>query len=731
MTPAPVAPPARKVCARPSGLRSRSIAVLLTLATPLTLHAEDPPPTAPPVVEPIPTAALVRETREVSVTATRGQRNPLDVPANVSVIDRAAIERSGAANVPELLRREAGLFVTNTTTNPEGYSVEARGFQNGGGNGCRTLVLVDGRRANEADTGCPDWTFIALENVERIEVVRGPGSAVYGDNAIGGVIEIFTRAPNEATRAALGVGGGSYDSERVDAAASTAFGALSVGVFAAYDDTAGFRSRRSSSFPSTNLTGSSAYTAKRAQLDLAYDLGDLGRLALGGGYGSTERSRPGALFAPYATRDGEEAGANFDRGRERERFARASIELNLPLEISLRAVPYYRRSKSLNDFESAFGPFGLRDRQDSAGLDFQLSRDWEAFGWPVRLLLGGEFRQDDDRASSSFDGFATSSTNSATRRIWSVFAQGELTLFDDWLLAAGVRHDASDLEGVLPFPFSECSPSLTSRRCDFEDDEWSPRLGLTWRATPEASLYASYGEGFRFPNLNEAFGAFGFSPALRPERSKSFELGAKWSSDRLRATAAFHHTRVRDEIFFDPLAPNPLVPPPFNLGTNDNVDRVRHRGIELSAAHQVLEWLELYASYTFDDVEVREDSVATLEGEQLPITPKHRGNVGVRAALPFGFEAGMHASYVGERRLANDVEGPADFIPSYATYDARVAWRRELAPGLSLLLEGNGRNLTNRHYAEWGGLSTFSGMVGYFPSPERNVSAGARITFER
>ena len=123
----------------------------------------------------------------VQITAARVEQNVLDTPGNVTTIDREKIERSGARDLPDLLRREAGLYVTNTTTNREGSTVEARGFNNGGGNGARTLVLVDGRRVNEEDSGQVDWSFLTLDNVDRVEIVRGPVSAAYGDNALAGV----------------------------------------------------------------------------------------------------------------------------------------------------------------------------------------------------------------------------------------------------------------------------------------------------------------------------------------------------------------------------------------------------------------------------------------------------------------------------------------------------------------------------------------------------------------
>jgi iron complex outermembrane receptor protein len=715
MTPAPVALPARQRGARRGDRFLRSLhtlalrRVIASLAA-SAAHSDD----AEAADAAAPGAPIVvREAREVSVVATRGERNLLDVPANVTVIDAAAIARSGAASVPELLRREAGLFVTNTTTNPEGFSVEARGFQNGGGNGCRTLVLIDGRRANEADTGCADWTFVTLRDIERIEIVRGPGSAAYGDNALGGVIAITTKRPGAdgGTSGELGAGGGSWHSGAVDGAVRSSFGALGVGVAASWARSDGFRTR-------------SDYDAHDGKLDLRYDLGELGSASLVARYGSNERSRPGAIFVPYGTRDGEQASPDLSRGADRERSITGELALTLPGEISLRATPHWSRTRAVDDSLFSPGtpfefPFHFEDEQRSSGIDLQLSHDFDAHGRALRVLGGGEFRREDYTDSSDF------AANVAKRDVWGLFAQLEATLADDWLLSAGVRYDETSLRGRISAAIPGCS-ALTLR-CHFDDHEWSPRVALTWRFAEPGALWASYAEGFRFPNLNEAFGAFGFSPSLAPEHSKGFELGAKWRAERWRGTAVFHRANVDDEIFFEPDAPNP-VPPGFP-GININVDRVRHQGVELSGAIDLLPSLELYATYTFDDVVVRAaNAVVGFAGQQLPITPKHRGNLGLRARLPHGFEASVDALYVGERRVANDVSSPGHLLPSYATYQARVGWTRELARGVALSLEGVARNLTNRHYAEWGGLSAFSG-VGYFPSPERNYSAGVRVTY--
>ena len=145
-------------------------------------HAQAPPVAPPPPVaaadDPALPAPPLIAVQEVVVTATRTERDVLEVPGNVTVLDGLAIEASGARDLVDLLRRESGLFVVRRTINPEGTSIEARGFNNGSEGGSGTLVLVDGRRVNLPDSTRPDWAlFPTLDQVERVEVIRGPASA--------------------------------------------------------------------------------------------------------------------------------------------------------------------------------------------------------------------------------------------------------------------------------------------------------------------------------------------------------------------------------------------------------------------------------------------------------------------------------------------------------------------------------------------------------------------------
>ena len=145
---------------------------------------------------------------EVVVTATRDVEEIRKIPANVTVITKEEIEQSNAQNRVDLLRDEVGVVVRDFYGNGKTASVDIRGF--GETAPLNTLVLVDGRRVNEIDLSGVDWTQIPLDQIERIEIVRGAGSVLYGDNAVGGVINIITKKPEKPFSARVGGAVGSY-----------------------------------------------------------------------------------------------------------------------------------------------------------------------------------------------------------------------------------------------------------------------------------------------------------------------------------------------------------------------------------------------------------------------------------------------------------------------------------------------------------------------------------------
>jgi iron complex outermembrane receptor protein len=654
----------------------------------------------------------VIEAPEVTISADRTERNVLDVPGNVTVLDRAAIERSGARDVPDLLRREAGLTVTNTTTNPFGYTVEARGFQNGGGNGCHTLLLIDGRRMNEPDLGCPDWSLIPMDQIERIEIVRGSVSAEYGDYGIGGVIQILTRhgRTEPGVRAIVNGRTGTYDTDGGSLWVDGGAGAVTATAFV--EDTT-----------SDSYRDNADFSRKREELGLRFAPHEMATFELQGGYASVHREQPGDLTHPEWDEDPRQAepgsGNNFDE--ERERYLQALVSLRPAEDVTFELRPFIRRTAQNTRLDEPGSFFTTDTEIDEHGVASQIGWSPEFQGYPLRFLAGVDASQQDvDRESLFDDGvFPFPSKNTSRRKLVGVFLQQEVELHEDWLLSAGVRRDRADSEGKEELGGCAAPGACPDERWTI----WSPRAALTWRITDRVSAYASYARGFRYPNLDEAYGFFGFTPNLDPEKSDTYELGWKLRRQGLALNLALYHMNVSDEIFLDPIS--------FQ---NQNLDRVRHRGVEVSASWRACEWLELWGNYTYDDVEIRKDDTSpALEGQRMPITPKHRGALGATVFLPWGFEVAGNARYVGSRPLANDLTGVQDEMPRFATYDARIGWRYALSEHIEFGIDVNGYNLTNRSYAEFGGIPLFdpTGAPGYFPSPGRSYLATARIELRR
>lgn len=665
------------------------------------------------------------EADPVTVTSTRTARSVLDVAGNVTVIDRERIERSGTHSIADLLRREAGLFVTNSIGHAEGVTIEARGFNNGGGNGCSTLVLVDGRPVNEPDTGCPDWSFLPLENAERIEIVRGPVSAAWGSGAIGGVIHIHTRGAGgeDGIRAGVRGHGGTYSSDGISAHVSGKAGPIRASAFHETAETDSFRDRAD-------------YRSETTEASFGVDLGESLRVDVRGGISSRRSERPGAIDLQMITNRRAPQTGGADAANRRQRFLSASIEWNALENLRITIRPHHRQSKQSGLLTGTFtgGSFEFESENDvdTLGIDAQAAWDGEVAGRPVHLLAGIVVAQDDiDGTSLSttffppFPASVTTGDSSARRKTTAGFLQAEIAVTDDVLVSLGARRDRSRLEGFSrPVPAFGTGPVFDE---SVRQTAWSPRASVSWRFHEKGSAYAAFSRGIRFPNLFETFGSFGFSPGLRPEKSKSYEVGGKWREEGLELNASLYHSIVSDEIYFV-FEPNRNVPGYF--GDNENVDRVRHRGLELSGRIQLCEWLDAYASYTYDDVEIRNQDTFGA-GERIPITPKHRGTIGLDASLPLGFEAGINANYVGSRFVANSLGGGVGDLGKYATYDARIGWGTDLAEGIRFQLDAVGHNLTDRAYTEFAGFSTFSQFIGFFPAPDRHYTLAFRFTIER
>ena len=538
---------------------------------------------------------------EVVVTASRTARSVDDTLASVTVITREDIERSQAPDVVELLRLVPGVDVVRTGGPGQAVTLIVRG-----GNSNHALVLIDGVRVANTAQGLYDFAHLPLEQVERIEVVRGPRASYWGSDALAGVVQVFTRDPDGFdARARAGSDG------RFGGAAS--FGAR--GERGAFGATVGGEAL--DGFSAQNERGFSfdpdddGYHNRNASLR--------GEVALG-----TQRLSAVALST--------DADVEFDQGATDAADRSGALALAGPLGASWR----HSATLGLSWGEIATPAFGARFDSRRQTLDWHHdvalgARDSLAFG--VNLL---------EEQGRNVDLFAGADVYDEKR--------------DNRALYASWRRDAGPL-----------SLELSGRHDDNSvfGGEGTYQAAAGWTFDSGARAFASFGEGFRAPNLNELYspgfgGLFAGNPELDPERSRSTELGADWRAGAAhRFEARAFRSRVRDLISFE-----------GEDFAAINVQRAAIDGVELGWGWEGASAWRLDANYTYQDAE-NEDS-----GAPLLRRPRHKLNAVLGRRLG-AVDWAVEGVYADERRDFGDVT-----LGSYALANARVAW--PFAPGWRL-----------------------------------------------
>lgn len=627
---------------------------------------------------------------EVVVTATRDPEEIRKVPANATVISREEIERSSARTTADLLRDEVGVVVRDLLGTGKSVSIDIRGF--GETAPQNTLVLVDGRRVNEIDLSGVDWTQIPLDQVERIEIVRGPGSVLYGDNAVGGVINILTKRPEKVLSAQAGVEVGSYGYNKEKASVSGKWGALSAMLSASYDATQGYRDN-------------GFFRAKDVGGKLLCDLGEAFTLQFSANLHRDDTGLPGGLSKLDMIRFGREATLRpDDQAETNDGFASLGIKAKLSDGWRLEAELSYRN----RDVSDAFVSFSFSDQRNLRTWGFTPRSILEStlFGRPNKLTVGLDLYRSDSRVDSEFviPGFASYNRVELTKKSAGLYALDEFSLLENLILSLGYRSEWASYDLFQDLPRSEDKA---------RDHEPAFQAGLDYLFAEKSSAFVSFKRSFRFPvsdELLQFFPVFRANPTMRPQVGYHYEAGVRHAfKEGIEANVTLFQADLRDEIFFNP-----------ETFRNENISKTRRQGLEAGLRVRPVSWLTFWGNYGYVRPLLRE---RPFSGNDIPAVPRHKGSIGSEIDLGKGFLFHGKANLVGSRHLISDFRNRFDRLDPYATVDLRLSYQWK---GLRAFAGVN--NLFNRKYSEYGVLG-FAGNASFYPSPERNFIMGASYTF--
>jgi iron complex outermembrane receptor protein len=621
---------------------------------------------------------------EVKISATRTESRISDIPGRVEVISPEKIAFSSAQTVDEVLTllpgiqnsRSFGLFSHKATISMRGVSGKEQ---------ARTLVLLNGIPVNKADGGSVNWNLISTGEVERIEVVKGPGSALYGGNAMGGIINVITKKPQKPFEASLTADYGTYNTKGVRGQFG---GKLQNGFYW----TANGAFRNSDGYITQSIPDQQAnpFIVKSTFEEKVVNLG--------AGYSTSEKFNADVEFTVYDDMRGtgelvfqpEGNTTDHDTYQFRSAFSGKSGKLSWSASVFYLEEHYKRVSEWYKDDYTWYDVLSVRnDYGLLSGISYAMNNHSFTTGIDIR-----------NGAVDASDIYYTSTDrvdNRGKMNFYGIYLQDEISMMEGKIMmVAGLRYDlASFFDGafIIHSPSAETTFMDQYQFSDVEDVSWgaiSPRFSVQYKPNQNFRIYAGYGRGFRPSVLDDLCrsgrvrGGFKVAnPNLKPEYLDNFELGtdlklASW----IKVTASAFYSRGTDFLYY--VSTGDSIDMGFGLRpimVRSNISEVDIFGFETDFTASPLRFLNVFGNYAFASSKISgytplnpEDF--NLEGKYLTDVPKNSFTLGAMFRSKI-VNAGLTCRYTGEmfindQNIYDDIV-LSDRYPAVFTIDLKLS----------------------------------------------------------
>ena len=651
------------------------------------------------------------------VTATRFEERADDKPVNVTVITGEQIRSSTARTVPDVLSEQAGVFIHDFFgNNAATTTIDMRGFGVTGAQ--NTLILVDGRRVVDIDLSGVHWSSIPLGAIERIEVMRGGGSVLYGEGATAGVINIITKSPAaRGKQVTLRGSAGSFDTREAAIDASYFQGIAGANLFASHLQSDGYR--RNNQNRQTNVLADFRVLADFGELALKLAHDNQGIRLPGARQvqpsvlrNDLEQDRRGT-FTPldWAQREGTQALFDW-----RRTFG--------PVEVNLGAGWRAKEQRSYFDFA------GFPDYRDIMldvwSLTPRVKISQPVFGLANSVVIGFDgYYWDYDRKRSNAQANIAHPFNivTATQETAGFYLFDNLRVSERLSFSAGARRERLHIKANDQFDptapggaFGSGAPGGSQRLYQNAHE-----LGVRFDATANVALLAKTARSYRFANVDEIYET---GPAftnqfqfLKPQTARTQEASVELRRGRVNARLTGFQIDVDDEIHLDV----------FSTGIgNTNLPPSRRRGGELELNARPIDALSLAATYSYVDAKFREGVLpggpftqpnVQIGGKTVPLVPRHKANLRAAWQITQATQLIAAASYVSSQFMDNDEPNAFGVkIPSYTVVDLKLIHRSGPWTLTALV-----NNLFAEKYYNYAVRSQFvADRYNAYPLPERN-----------
>ncbi|RBQ31594.1 hypothetical protein CRU92_05110 [Arcobacter sp. FW59] len=562
--------------------------------------------------------------------STKTDKTQEDISASVTVITAQDIEKLNATDIKDVLLKSAGMVEIGGAMGNGGTFVSIRGTRE-----TDTLFLIDGKRANNTagyiESSNFQYNMVPLDAIERIEIIKGAKSSIYGSDAMGGVVNIITKKDKRALYGSIDVKAGNSSAEN-------------GGDKQSY---------------SANIGGNIS-----EKLYMFLDVNKTNRDATGNGNGTFLEgldSTSGITKLRYDIDDTQNIYASYIKGVDKRE------DYNGPQTYKVERDIY------TFGYEKVFDKFGIGLDYTKAKTDTKVSssvfngtHDLETDTLKAEakisaidynyIVLGAEatkeeYSRNGMNLSQNFD-----------RKIYNYYIQDEIDL-GDFIFTLGANLDDNDKYGT----------------------QWSPNAGAVYKIDDKQRLKLNYSEGFKAPTLKQGDGGYVFNERpipimnviilgnddLKPETSKSYELAYEFYGEDTIFKAALFRTDLKDMIetrqinYVRPMPPNPMNP---IVSTNQysNIEKANIRGFETDLKYDFNENYTLNANYTF--LKTEDEST----NEELEYRPKHTFNLGLSSDFAWGISSYLSANYIGTQYYT-DSNNTTNKSSGYAIFNAQIS----------------------------------------------------------
>lgn len=602
---------------------------------------------------------------QIVVTATRTEKKVKDIPAGITVITAEDLKKQNIRTLDDALLHVPGVYIKGQR-GMKATKISIRGLSQN-----RVLVLLDGQPLNNGYTGGTQWANIPIDNIERIEVIRGPFSALYGSSAMGGVVNIITRE-NAPPQTFLTTGAGEQGTRLFSFGHNDQDGKLEYYLNYAKKETDGYTLN-----PATPGDGDFGWDNEQHSAKFIYHLNETDQLSV-----STSRSDHSYQY-----------DVKTDRGQ------RVTEMLNLRYQGQLAPDKQLTVRWSELDFSdywtvsgSNFSPNPAKTREAEVSMNWELSpRHTLTFGAATKIdkCDGQTFRLSNPAVISRDDLREQSGGKTSTD---SFYLQDEMSLNPQTTLYVGGRYDQWKFHDGY---------NVSGKLDDKEESSFSPKASLVYKQNDRTSWYLSGGKSFSSPTIfnlarrwDVAASLLLPNPELKPEKATSYEFGINHQATASTAVKlSVFRNNITDMIYQAYIRDLSATKKEYQWR---NAGEAEITGVELEVDHRFSPNVSGYANYTHNDPEITANSDASLVGKQVPTVPKDTFSLGLTYEQK-KLTANMEGRYVArtyESDKNTEVDhGYGSFEPHFVV-DTKLTYRFTGSTSLALSVY----NLLDRKY---------------------------------